>query len=76
MGVLQKLQELRYQAEDCFSPVTPPRIRLVATLTSMSCTSFMPLGAILRKVKNFTRAELNAMMLAFFSQASLEYLHN
>lgn len=56
------------------SPVSPPRIKLVATLTSMSWTSRIPAGAILRKVKTLTRAELKAMILAFLSQASLEYL--
>ena len=36
----------------------------------------MPAGASLRKVNTLTSAELKAMIFAFLSQASLEYLHN
>ena len=56
------------------SPVSPPAMRLVATFTSMSWTSFMPAGAMRSVVTRLTRKALMAMTCAFLSQASLEYL--
>ena len=74
MVFLNKKAPGMHLLQACVSPVSPPAMRLLATFTSMSWTSFMPAGAIRSVVTRLTRKELMAMTCAFLSQASLEYL--
>ena len=56
------------------TPVRPPCVRLVATATSMVCTSSRPLGARYRRLTSHTSAELKRIMPDLIRMSSLPYL--
>ena len=71
------LPAMQHMSLSCLvsAPERPPSVKLTATLTSMSCTSSRPLGAIWRRLTTQTRNMLKRITPEETSLSSLPYLH-